>query len=141
MAEWTAEHGFPCQRILLEDRSTTTEENLRFSQQVLAQRLEPGEKIAVVTSNYHAFRAATLMRALGIPGYTVGAPVARCYWLSAMMREFIAVCRDHPRMTVAIAVLSCVPLEVTFLLSVSSLLTQRTTVRGARQYVAHGSAR
>ncbi|PRQ12280.1 hypothetical protein C1Y63_01615 [Corynebacterium sp. 13CS0277] len=137
MADWAADHGFPRERILLEDRSTTTEENLRFTADVLNEELArrrasdpanapvPGTRprgIAVVSSNYHAFRAALLMRRMGIPGYTVGAPVARYYWPSAMMREFVAVCRDHRGVTITLAVLSCIPLELTFLMTVASLL-------------------
>jgi uncharacterized SAM-binding protein YcdF (DUF218 family) len=58
--------------------------------------LDKRSKVAVVTSNFHAFRAALLMRRAGLPGYTIGAPTAGYYWPSASIREYVAILRDHP---------------------------------------------
>ncbi|WP_415104547.1 ElyC/SanA/YdcF family protein [Micropruina sp.] len=60
---------------MIEDRSRTSEQNLAYSTELLTQRGVEGP-IAAVTSNFHAFRAALLMRRLGIAGYSVGAPTA-----------------------------------------------------------------
>lgn len=81
-------------RVHSENRSTTTEENLRFSSALLREIDVPG-RVAVVTSDYHAFRAATLMRKTGIAGYAVGARTARYFWPSATVREYVALLRDH----------------------------------------------
>lgn len=94
MAEYLRERGVPDDALVLEQRSTTTAENLAFSRVILQDNGITGS-VAVVTSNYHALRAALLMRAEGIPGYSLGSPTARYFWPSAMIREFAAVLRDH----------------------------------------------
>ncbi|MFT4296536.1 MAG: YdcF family protein [Micropruina sp.] len=108
MASYLAEKGFPADRIVIEDRSRTTEQNLAYSAELLKQRDVEGP-IAAVTNNFHAFRAALLMRRLGIPGYSVGAPTARYYWPSAVIREFIAVLRDHLVLNAVLLGLACLP--------------------------------
>ena len=46
---------------------------------------------SIVTSDFHAFRAALLARRLGIQGQVTGARVAAYYRPSAVLREFAAV--------------------------------------------------
>jgi uncharacterized SAM-binding protein YcdF (DUF218 family) len=90
MAAYLVERGFPADRLLLEDKSRTTEENLTFSQAIVDE-LRPGARVTVVTSDFHAFRAALLARQLGIRGQVTGARVAGYYRPSALLREFAAV--------------------------------------------------
>ena len=52
-----AEMGIDPARVYLEDRSTSTEENLRFSAQVIAENGLPAD-VAVASDNFHQFRAA-----------------------------------------------------------------------------------
>lgn len=90
MAAYLVERGFPADRLLLEDASRTTEENLVFSKAII-DGLRPGARVTVVTSDFHAFRAALLARRLGIHGQVAGARVAGYYQPSALLREFAAV--------------------------------------------------
>lgn len=90
MAAWLVERGFPADRLQLEDQSRTTEENLTFSKAIIDD-LRPGARVMVVTSDFHAFRAALLARRLGIRGQVTGARVAGYYRPSALLREFAAV--------------------------------------------------
>ncbi|MEV5976393.1 ElyC/SanA/YdcF family protein [Streptomyces sp. NPDC052114] len=94
MADHLVEGGFPADRILREDRSSTTEENLAFSR-VLMEERRPGHRCVIVTNNYHAFRAALLARRTGVNGQVVGAPTAAYFWPSATIREFVAVFLSH----------------------------------------------
>lgn len=96
-------------RLLTEDESTTTQENLRLSRRVLADAGIDGQ-IAVVTNDFHAFRAALLMRREGMPGYALGAPSARYYRPSATIREFVAVLRDHLVINVVMGGVAVLPL-------------------------------
>lgn len=89
MAAYLRERGVPGDLILEEGGSRSTEENLRFSW-VLAQSHGGGPLVAV-TNDFHAFRAALIARELGIPAQVVGAPTARYYFPSAVLREFLAV--------------------------------------------------
>ncbi len=109
MGAYARERGVPADRVLQEDASTTTQENVRFSARLLAERDVTGP-VAVVTSNYHAFRAATLMRAEKVSGYAVGAPTAQYYWPTAVLREYVAIMRDHLRLNVVGLALSSLPL-------------------------------
>ncbi|WP_156887622.1 YdcF family protein [Propionicicella superfundia] len=93
MSEYLVEHGVDPDRIAEEDRSRTTEENLANTARVLAARLITG-RVAVVTNSFHAFRAALLMRRVGIPGYSLGSATAGYYWPSATIREYVAILRD-----------------------------------------------
>jgi uncharacterized SAM-binding protein YcdF (DUF218 family) len=90
MAAYLTERGFPADRLLLEDQSRTTEENLVLSKAIM-DKLRPGARVTVVTSDFHAFRAALLTRRLGIRGQVTGARVAGYYRPSAALREFAAV--------------------------------------------------
>lgn len=108
MADYLTDAGFPADRIVAEERSRSTEQNLSYSAELLAERGVEGP-IAAVTNNFHAFRAALLMRRLGIAGYSVGAPTARYYWPTAVIREFIAVLRDHLALNAIMLSLTCVP--------------------------------
>ncbi|MCF2705774.1 YdcF family protein [Arcanobacterium haemolyticum] len=114
MAEYAENQGFPSALLVVENHSTTTNENLTYSSQILRERGDLTQ-VAVVTSNFHAFRAALLMRSLNIPGYSVGAPIARYYWPTAMLREYVAVLRDNMRINVVGLVISCLPLVMSLL--------------------------
>nr|WP_120491255.1 YdcF family protein [Corynebacterium lactis] len=108
MANYARSQGVADERIIVEDRSTTTEENLAFSSELLRQRESfPDEPwIAVATSDYHAFRGAILMRKAGLDGYATGARTARYFWPSAKVREFFAIVVDHKWPVLAVAVLA-----------------------------------
>lgn len=108
MGIYLRDKGVPGERILLEDQSTDTRENLEFSAGVLERAGFEGD-VAVTTNNYHAFRAATLMRDAGVPGYALGAPTARYYWPSATVREFIAILRDNVAINAVILGCLCMP--------------------------------
>ena len=90
MASYLIARGFPADRLLLEDKSHSTEENLVFSKAIMDD-LRPGARVTIVTSDFHAFRAALLARRLGIQGQVTGARVAAYYRPSAVLREFAAV--------------------------------------------------
>lgn len=94
MAEYARELGAPSERMLVESASRTTEANLALSRTLLAESGVEGPVLAV-SNDYHAFRAATLLRRLGIDGHAIGARTARYYLPSALLREFIALLRDH----------------------------------------------
>jgi len=59
MAQWLTDHGVDSSRIYLEDRSRNTEENIRCSKEVLAELgLSPDAAVAVVSADYHLYRAS-----------------------------------------------------------------------------------
>ncbi|ANY09049.1 YdcF family protein [Pseudonocardia sp. HH130630-07] len=95
MADYLVGQGVPADQVLCEDRSRTTEENLRFSRTLMTEQ-RPEYRCVVVTNNFHAFRAALMARRAGVNGQVVGSPTARYYWPSATLREFVAILAEHP---------------------------------------------
>lgn len=89
MASYLREHGIPEEHIILEDRSTTTMENLANSKAIIDSR--QGKRIALVSSNYHVYRCLTYAKKIKMKCVGIGARVAWYYWPSALIREFVAV--------------------------------------------------
>ncbi|MBR0461279.1 MAG: YdcF family protein [Erysipelotrichaceae bacterium] len=90
IAGYLKKKGIAEDHILMEDRSTTTEENLIFSNEIINER-GGSRRIALVSSNYHIYRCVLLAHRLKIPCIGIGAKVAFYYWPSAVIREFVAV--------------------------------------------------
>ncbi|MFI8290603.1 YdcF family protein [Streptomyces sp. NPDC085614] len=104
MADYLVERGFPADRIVREDRSRTTEENLLFSKELMEER-SPGAGCVIVTNNFHAFRAALMARRAGVDGQVVGSPTAAYFWPSATMREFAAVFLHYRKVNLGICLI------------------------------------
>ena len=90
MKRYLLEQGIPESDIILEDRSTTTMENLKFSKEIIDSR-EGRKYTALVTSNYHVYRALRYCRRVGLKCKGIGSRVAFYYWPSALIREYIAI--------------------------------------------------
>jgi uncharacterized SAM-binding protein YcdF (DUF218 family) len=113
MARYLIERGFPAGRVVREDRSRTTEENIAFSKAIMDQS-RPGSRCVIVTSNYHTFRAAIIARRADLNGQVTGAPTAGYYWPSAMLREFAAVFLSYKMINFGIcALIIALPLAYT----------------------------
>lgn len=85
-------HGIQFERVLQEGKSTSTEENLAHSQDIIeAKGLAITAPIAIVTSDFHTIRAASIARH---QGYQQPIPVASSTPLSirynAWFREYFA---------------------------------------------------
>ncbi|MCX2947234.1 YdcF family protein [Lentzea sp. NEAU-D7] len=95
MNRYLLERGVPEGDVVLEDQATTTEENLRYSKALLAERGLNGRVVAV-TNNYHVFRTAVLSRKQGLRLQVIGAPTAWYFVPSAFLREFVALLVRNP---------------------------------------------
>jgi uncharacterized SAM-binding protein YcdF (DUF218 family) len=104
MAKYLVERGVPEEQILLEDKSTTTWENLTYSRDLMAGLL-PNYRCLIVTNNFHAFRAALTARKAKVNGQVVGSPTAAYYWPTATIREFVAILVSHPYLNGGICLL------------------------------------
>ncbi|MBE6960965.1 MAG: YdcF family protein [Ruminococcaceae bacterium] len=85
--------GIAAERLLLEERSTSTAENLAYSMRVLESAgLDTAGVIAIVTNDFHLFRAQMLARDAGMN--VIGVPAELpWWWLNAnyYIREFFAL--------------------------------------------------
>lgn len=93
MRGYLVAHGIAPQRILEENRSTTTRENLLYSRSVLEQRPDWDGKLLVVTSDYHQFRAQYIAQRLGIEAGGLTVHSGPLLYLSYALREYAAVAK------------------------------------------------
>lgn len=95
MSRYLSARGVPQDLILLEDRSTTTMENLLFVKHLLDARGLGAYRCAFVTSDYHVFRTALYASKVGLKGDGIGSKTAGYYFPTAFIREFIAITKEH----------------------------------------------
>ena len=74
MYRWLVAKGIEKERIYIEDRSTSTEENIAFSKQIIEEN-GLNLNIAIVTSEYHTYRAGIIAKQNNLsfgaaPGHT-----------------------------------------------------------------------
>lgn len=119
MARYLREQGIDEHDIRREDRSTTTKENLQFSHDLLTETGTVNGAVVVVTNSFHALRAASLARELGLPWRVVGSRTARYYLPTAFLREFGAILLRHWRIHLPIVtVLALLPVSAIALVSI-----------------------
>jgi uncharacterized SAM-binding protein YcdF (DUF218 family) len=95
MHDYLLSKGLPEDRIVMEDRSTSTEENFAFSKAILDTRLEEGYRTAFVTTDYHVFRAKDLATAAGVtPATHLHSDNLWYLWPSSCLRETAAVIKS-----------------------------------------------
>ena len=95
MKAYLMELGIAEDRIYLEDRSTDTDENMRYSAQVIAQNSLSGQ-VVVSTDAFHQLRCAIFAREAGLGNvYAVSGKspwgLIPCYWV----REFCGVAHHY----------------------------------------------
>jgi uncharacterized SAM-binding protein YcdF (DUF218 family) len=82
--------GIDADRILTEERSRSTKENLSNSMELAAQN-GLGRKFAIITDDYHEFRACSVARKLGLEPYAVPAKTPWFILSSCWGREVLAL--------------------------------------------------
>ena len=125
MRDYLLNKGVSANAILMEDKSTTTWENLRYSLAIINADRTTGVgatsaatvasrdvttaasdasgtaasssdfTTAVVTSDFHVFRCAEYAHNLGIKADGIGSHTKGWYWPTAFIREFIAITKAH----------------------------------------------
>ncbi len=89
MCDYLLAHGIKRKNILLEDKSTTTDENLKFSRKLIETK-QKNAHIAIVTTNYHVFRAGLIANKYHLRVSGLGTKVRRSFWVNAIIREYAA---------------------------------------------------
>ncbi len=88
------EQGIAPERILSEDRSTSTKENLAFSKTVIEADGGSVERVVIVSSGYHLYRAVKTAQTLGIRATgAAGSDGYPIYMFGMYLREAAAVCK------------------------------------------------
>lgn len=82
------EHGIPEHRILLEDKSTSTEENVAFSKTFIPAKAKRG---LIVTNDYHIYRAVSVARKAGLSVQGLAADTPKRALIKSYVREYMAL--------------------------------------------------
>lgn len=90
MYEYLTAKGIEGERLFLEDASTSTEENLRFSLELIEEN-GLNRAVTIITSEFHQYRASVIAKELGLTSYSVSShtylPVLPTYYV----RELYAI--------------------------------------------------
>lgn len=93
MFDWLTARGIDPARLIQEDKATSTEENLAFSFDIIRARGDdPADGVAIVSSEYHLYRAKQMAKKQGAIPYGVAAQTH--YWTleaNYFLREAFAV--------------------------------------------------
>ncbi len=83
--------GLSGDRIIIEDKSTSTYENIKFSYEIIEQTGLPHD-ITIVTDGFHEYRASIIAEKQGVNAYSVYAKTTKIdlpyYWLREWMGLF-----------------------------------------------------
>ena len=83
------EKGIDKKQIVIEDKSTSTIENMKFSKKKIDKINEKGN-IVFSTTNYHVFRSGVIANEQGIECEGIGSKTKWYFYTNALIREFVA---------------------------------------------------
>lgn len=84
------QNGISEERIILEDKSTSTDENIRFSAEKMKEQGISGS-VTIVTSEYHQLRAKMIADKYGLESYAVSSNTALYLLPTYWLREWFGV--------------------------------------------------
>lgn len=87
--KYLIEKGISEKQIIIEDKSTSTIENMKFSKDKI-DRVNKDAKISFATTNYHVFRSGVIANREGIDCEGMGSTTKWYFYTNALIREFIA---------------------------------------------------
>ncbi|NLP14074.1 MAG: YdcF family protein [Clostridium sp.] len=95
MRRYLVNNGIDESRIIMEDKSTSTAENMEFSADVLEQLTGRRDyRIMIVTSEFHLFRSKILARHNGFTAYGIPSPTNPYELPNSFIREYFAVVKS-----------------------------------------------
>ena len=88
MRRYLENAGVDSSRLLMEDQSTTTAENLLYSQKYL-------DTVGIVTNNFHVYRSIRIAKKAGYVNVCgIAAPSRSVLQLHYLVREFFALTKE-----------------------------------------------
>lgn len=92
MSDYLIKHGIEQERILLEDKSANTVENIQNSKALMEQ---PYNGIGIVTNDFHVFRAVQIAKVQGLEGVCgIAADSNALYLPNNVLRECCGILKD-----------------------------------------------
>lgn len=90
MRNYLVGRGIGEERIIMEDKSTDTRENIRFSKAIIEEQGLPAD-ITIVTDGYHQLRADIFARREGLRSYNISASTALWLLPTYWVREWLGI--------------------------------------------------
>ncbi len=95
MYDYLLKKGLEEDRIIMEDKSVNTYENLTFSKEILDSLGDGEAQVGIVSNNFHVYRAVQLAKHNGYDTvYGISAPSYPYLQVHNMLREFFGVMKD-----------------------------------------------
>lgn len=92
MAKYLLENGIEMKRILLEDKSRNTVENIQNSKDLMG---ESYNGVGIITNNFHVFRAVQIAKTQGLKGVSgIAADSNALYLPNNVLRECCGILKD-----------------------------------------------
>ena len=87
--KYLLEKGIKKDQIIIEDKSTNTIENMKYSKKIIDKQ-NKNARISFSTTNYHVFRSGVIATNQGIECEGMGSKTKWYFYTNALIREFIA---------------------------------------------------
>lgn len=83
------EKGIDKNRLIIEDKSTSTDENIRFSKELIN-----GREVAIATSEYHQLRAGMICKRHGLNAYAQSSKTKPSILPTFLLREILGIVKE-----------------------------------------------
>lgn len=90
MYDYMTQKGADRSRLILENKSATTVENMLFSKKILEEK-GCGSKAVIITTDFHMFRSRILAKRAGIEPYALCSHLTASAFLKNVVRELIVM--------------------------------------------------
>ena len=114
MKNYLIEQGIQEEKILIEDKSQNTYENIKFSNNLIKEKMQDA-KVAFSTTNYHVYRAGCIAADQNLNFEGIGAKTKPYFWVNAFIREFIATLHSERKKHI-LAICSILALVIVMLI-------------------------
>ncbi|MEY8304628.1 YdcF family protein [Anaerosalibacter bizertensis] len=95
MKLYLVSNGIDENRIILEEKSTTTYDNIKFAREIIQKNdSRKNINILLVTSNYHIFRSKFLAKRLGFIPFGLPAKTPKTVFIQSYIREYFAIIKS-----------------------------------------------
>lgn len=89
MERYFVENGIEKDRIIKEEKSTSTFENIKFSKELLDGETE----VVIVSNDFHLYRATIIAKRFGLVPHTLAAETPTIVKAQLWLREYVAVAK------------------------------------------------
>jgi uncharacterized SAM-binding protein YcdF (DUF218 family) len=92
MRRYLIAHGISENRIIKEEKSTSTYENMIFSKKIYEETIgKKLDKVMIITNDFHMFRSKHLAKRIGLEPYGISSGTPWYIYPNVLLREYLAV--------------------------------------------------